>query len=165
MTRRRTFGTIRELSSGRWQARYTSPDGVRHRAPHSFVTKAKASQWLAGVENDLARGTWIDPDAGRIAVDVYARQWLKSRTNLRPRTVDLYEYLLDRHILPVLGHHTLGTLTPVTVRSWYGNLVRSSGAESLTPAKCYRLLRTILNTACTDGLIARNPCTIKGAGN
>lgn len=31
-------------------------------------------------------------------------------------------------------------------------------------AKCYRLLRTILNTAVEDGLIVANPCAIKGAG-
>ena len=42
--------------------------------------------------------------------------------------------------------------------------VLGSGSGSLTPAKCYRLLRAILNTACADALIARNPCTIKGAG-
>jgi integrase len=31
-------------------------------------------------------------------------------------------------------------------------------------AKAYRLLRTILNAAVEDGLLIRNPCTIKGAG-
>jgi integrase len=31
-------------------------------------------------------------------------------------------------------------------------------------AKAYRLLRAILNTAADDGLIRRNPCRIKGAG-
>ena len=76
MSRRRTFGTIRKLPSGRYQARYTSPDGVRHRAPRSFATKAEASRWLASSENDLARGTWTDPDAARVALDVYARGWL-----------------------------------------------------------------------------------------
>jgi hypothetical protein len=39
-----------------------------------------------------------------------------------------------------------------------------SGPGSLTPAKSYRLLRTILNTAVADGLIAKNPCAIAGAG-
>ncbi|MGH9188037.1 MAG: site-specific integrase [Acidimicrobiales bacterium] len=32
------------------------------------------------------------------------------------------------------------------------------------PAKAYRLLRAIMNTAVEDGLIARSPCVIKGAG-
>ncbi len=164
MGRRRTFGTIRKLSSGRYQARYTSPDGVRHRAPRCFATKVEASRWLASIEDALARDTWTDPEGARISVDAYARGWLKSRASLRPRTVDLYERLLSSHILPVLGRHTLGTLTPATVRHWHADLVRRSGSASLTPAKSYRLLRSILNTALVDGLIARNPCTIVGAG-
>jgi integrase len=164
MSRRRTFGTIRKLPSGRYQARYTSPDGIRRGAPRSFVTRADASHWLADVESELARGPWTDPDAGRISLETYAREWLKARPKLRPRTLDLYEGLLERNILPTLGLHKLGTLTPATVREWHAELVRGKDARSLVPAKCYRLLRTILNTACTDGLIARNPCTIKGAG-
>ena len=98
------------------------------------------------------------------ALDVYAHGWLRSRPNLRPRTVDLYENLLERHIIPALGHHSLGTLTPATVCRWNAEVVRRCGGSSLTPAKSYRLLRTILNTALADGLIARNPCAIVGAG-
>jgi integrase len=50
------------------------------------------------------------------------------------------------------------------MRWCYAELARRTNAGSLVPAKSYRLLRTILNTACADGLIARNPCTIAGAG-
>ena len=32
-----------------------------------------------------------------------------------------------------------------------------------TVAKAYRLLREVLDGACDAGLIARNPCTVKGA--
>ncbi len=34
----------------------------------------------------------------------------------------------------------------------------------MTVAKAYRLLHAILGTAADDGLIRRNPCRIKGAG-
>jgi integrase len=164
MSRRRTFGSIRTLPSGRYQARYTSLDGARHRAPRSFATKAEASQWLAKIETELARGTWTDPDAGRVSLGRYARGWVETRTNLRPHTVDLYESLLERHIVPALGDHAIGTLSAGTVRRWYARLVRESGPDSLTPAKSYRLLRTILNTALAEGAIAKNPCAIVGAG-
>ena len=36
--------------------------------------------------------------------------------------------------------------------------------SAVTVAKAYRLLKAILNTAVDDGLIRRNPCRIKGAG-
>ena len=35
---------------------------------------------------DLERGTWIDPDAGRITLSEYAWSWLAERPDLRPRT-------------------------------------------------------------------------------
>ena len=45
--RRQSFGSVRELPSGRWQARYVGPDGVSHRAPTTFQTKGDAQTWLS----------------------------------------------------------------------------------------------------------------------
>jgi len=63
-------------------------------------TKADANLWLSETEADLARGTWTDPKAGRVSFEHYAHGWLETRLNLRPRSVDLYESLLKRHIIP-----------------------------------------------------------------
>ncbi len=41
------FGSIRALPSGRYQARYTGPDGLLHKAPFTFDTKGDAETWLA----------------------------------------------------------------------------------------------------------------------
>jgi integrase len=49
------------------------------------------------------------------------------------------------------------------VRRWRKNLLHS-GVSEVTTAKAYRLLKAILNTAVDDGIIRRNPCRIKGAG-
>lgn len=82
---------------------------------------------------------------------------------LRPRVRELYEGQLRLHINPKLGHTPLGRRTPAAVRSWYASML-DDGPGASTTAKCYRLLRAILNTAADDGLIASNPCTIRGAG-
>ena len=66
--------------------------------------------------------------------------------------------------MPVFGDHELGKLTAPSVRRWYARLLRDADQSTVTLAKCYRLLRAILNTAVGDELIVRNPCTIKGAG-
>jgi integrase len=58
----------------------------------------------------------------------------------------------------------VSSLTPAVVRTWYSELDRATHPGPSTTAKSYRLLRTILNTAVEDGLIARNPCVITGAG-
>ena len=72
MSRRRQFGSVRKLSSGRWQARYEIEGGRSVTAPSSFATKAEAARWLSTVESDRAKGGWVDPLAGRIALDSYA---------------------------------------------------------------------------------------------
>ena len=54
--RKRRFGTIRELPSGRWQARYRGPDGLMRSAPHTFSRQREANQWLTVVESELLRG-------------------------------------------------------------------------------------------------------------
>jgi hypothetical protein len=61
-----TFGTLRQLPSGRWQARYRGPDGLLRAAPGTFTRKTDGARWLAMTEAELLAGIWIDPDAGRV---------------------------------------------------------------------------------------------------
>lgn len=93
----------------------------------------------------------------------YATTWLEHRFDLRPRTVELYEGLLRLHLLPLLGSTKLGDLTTPGLRAWHARMLRSGTLSPNSVAKAYRLLKTILETAVTDGIIVRNPCVIKGA--
>lgn len=43
---RRAFGSIRKIPSGRFQARYTGPDGQKYPAPSTFARKSDADAWL-----------------------------------------------------------------------------------------------------------------------
>jgi integrase len=160
MPTRRHFGSIRKLPSGRYQARYFH-DGERYTAPDTFTTKADALAWLAGVQTDIRRGAWTDPVAAATTLADFARQWLAGRSDIRATTRGHYRYLLDRHILPALGHQQLARLTAADVRRWYHDLGRSY--ETLAD-DAYRVLRAIVNTALADGLIVRSPCQVKGAG-
>jgi len=99
-----------------------------------------------------------------VTLERYGRQWLALRTDLRPRTRELYAGLLKLHLLPALGSHEIGRITPSIVRSWYSELNGDGGPGHATAARCYRLLRTIMNTAVTDELVVKNPCQVKGAG-
>src|ERR1017187_2482576 len=100
MTTNRRFGSVRTLPSGRHQARWQGADGKERHAPTTFATKTAARQWLSAQEADLRRGGWVDPEKGRSTVAVYARDWLEGRSDLRPRTVELYRSLLELHIIP-----------------------------------------------------------------
>jgi integrase len=71
--------------------------------------------------------------------------------------------LLCKHIAPVLGGLAIADIQASKVRRWRKQLI-DSGVSAVTVAKAYRLLKAVLNTALDDGVIRRNPCRIKGAG-
>lgn len=154
----------RRLAGGKvvYDVRLRTPDGRQYK--RTFSTKRDAELFDATDRTERSRGGWVDPAAGRISLANYADRWLRERTGLRPRTCELYEGLLRLHVLPALGETNLNALTTSTVRSWYADLDRARHPGPSTTAKAYRLLRTILNTAVEDGLIAKNPCVITGAG-
>ena len=81
---------------------------------------------------------------------------------LAPKTVELYRTQLDQLILPTFGAMPVSSITTESVRAWLAK-VRVESCE-LQAAKAYRLLRAILNVPVSDGLIVRNPCNIRGAG-
>jgi integrase len=159
----RAFGTIRQLPSGRWQARYRGPDGLLRSAPSTFTRQSDAARFLTLTEAELLNGGWIDPDAGRVPFNYYAAVWIDERPGLRPKTLQLYRYLLRRHLMPGFAAQTIAGITEADVRRWRADLL-ASGVSSVTVAKAYRLLKSIMATAADDGLIRRNPCRVKGAG-
>ncbi len=163
MAGKRRFGRVRRLPSGRWQARYKGPDGLDRPAPGTFATKTDAERWLALTEAEIIRDDWLDPDAGRVPFIEYAMSWVVERPNLRPKTVQLYKGLVRLHMMPGLGSLTVQEITEPRVRRWRRGLL-AAGVGEVTVAKVYRLLKAIMNTAVDDGMIRRNPCRIKGAG-
>lgn len=162
MATRRRFGRLRKLPSGRWQARYSLPDGREVAAADTFTTKTGAERWLASIETDLARGQWVDPAKGQGSLESYAELWMLSRPDLKVRTRELYAWLIEKYLVPQIGHVPLTKISPTVVRTWHANLVRT--AKPTPTRQVYSLLRAMLNTAVTDELIARNPCTVRGAG-
>ncbi len=163
---RRSFGSTRKLPSGRYQARYYSPDGRRHSSPGTFVTKADANRWLAKIETEISAGKWQDPARADLTLRAYADAWLSQRTvkgrPLAARTIDTYRHSLDAHILPVLGDRKLSSLTPAMVRTWHAGVTEAGHTAA---RQAYSTLRAILNTAVADDALARNPCRITGAGS
>ncbi|WP_433465923.1 tyrosine-type recombinase/integrase [Spirillospora sp. CA-128828] len=160
----RRFGNIRKRDSGRYQASYIGPTGQRHFAPETFERKSDAERWLSLVETQIYRGEWSDPERARVKLGEYAAKWIDQRAGLRPRTVELYRWLLKKHIAPHLGAVQLGKLSTAMVRDWRSALLDAGVSPSMA-AKAYRLLRAVLMTAVVeDKLLTRNPCQVRGAG-
>ncbi len=160
----RRFGNVRKLPSGRFQIRYPGPDGLTRTGTETYDRKGDAQKALVLVEASMASGEWTDPNRGKILVANYASTWIAERPGLRPRTQDLYRWLLGKHIEPYLGGVPVGKLTTTLVREWRAKLL-GNGVSVSVAAKAYRLLRAIMNTAVEeDGLLPKNPCRVKGAG-
>ncbi|HVV38671.1 MAG TPA: site-specific integrase [Acidimicrobiales bacterium] len=164
MTARRRFGSVRRLQSGRWQARYWDSAGDRIGAPNTFATRGDAQRWLSAAETDMARGDWHDPRLGEVAFHEWADRWLATKApRLAPATEDLYRYLLRRHVVPRFGKTDVGRITPAAVQAWLADL-HATDLSPNTVAKAYRVLSGVMEGAVDAGLIARSPCTFKGAG-
>jgi integrase len=165
----RLFGSIRKRSSGRFQARYTGPDGVSRSAPHTFERKRDASRWLSLTQAQLLKGEWIAPELGEQKFRQYAEGWMRDRV-LKRRTAELYAGLLANHLYPTFGGLSLCDIDVAAVRRWRkGQLQAGSSATRpfgpVTVAKAYRLLHAIFETAAKeDHVISRSPCYIEGAG-
>ena len=165
MPRRRPKGTgaVRKLPSGRWQARIDNGAGLLV-SLGSYATKTDAAHALSVALGDQARGRWTDPDRrstdpGGVRRGVAGAPIDHRRAHGRavrlaaaqPHPADVRRPRPGRHLDP--SRPTVALADAVR---------RQPGA--VTVAKSYRLLRSILATAVEDGLIANNPCVIKGAG-
>jgi integrase len=159
-TKRRGFGRLRQLPSGRWQAAYVGPDGNVHKAPRTYAHDYDAEGWLSQERRKIDLGTWgaVERSDG-ITLRDYSRRWLDQR-QLRPRTAKHYESMLDRLILPDLGDLKLVTLTPAKVREWHAGL---GSVHKTRNAHTYALLHAICATAVQDEVLDANPCRIRAA--
>ncbi|MGV9832950.1 tyrosine-type recombinase/integrase [Nocardia niigatensis] len=189
---RRDFGRIRKLPSGRFQAGYIGPDLQLYNAPHTYDTKARAEGWLSEERRLIDLGIWTPPDARShetptdetepaVLFGAYAKKVVETRVSRRGqplsrRTKDSYFYLLREHINPTFETTPVTEITLEMVRDWYNSVSRAKKPakrpRTKTPpskdvptarARAYEVLRMVLNVACEDGLIDKNPCRIKGA--
>jgi integrase len=164
---KRYFGNVRQRGSGRFQARYTGPDGRTYTAPVTFDTKGDAEAWLSLRHSEMLRGAWLPPaapqapQAAPVTLANYAAAWLAGR-DLADRTREDYTQVLRDHILPAFGGVPVTAITPAAVREWHAALKGSTGPTMR--AHAYGLLRTIMNTAVADELIPANPCRVRGGG-
>src|ERR1700730_2867653 len=168
---KRTFGSVRKLPSGRYQARYTGPDGVTYtgRTPEgralTFDARQDADAYLSRVDTSIQAGKWASPDAPRAAAPVtlsaYAAAWLGGR-DLSPSARLLYSNVLQ-HVPPALGGHAVPATPRAPAPKWQARLRGETGPTMR--AHAYSLLRTIMNTALADDVIPANPCRVRGAGS
>ncbi|MEO7126279.1 MAG: site-specific integrase, partial [Nakamurella sp.] len=167
---KRTWGAIRKLPSGAYQARYRAPDGTRHTAPTTFQTKTDADAWLSAQRAKITSGAWQEERERAVLPTVadYARDWIEGRVTtsgqpLRPRTKAQYIRVWELHVeADRIGSMTLDTVKVRDIKVWYAAL---SADRPAWRSYCYRVIRAVFSTAVAEDLIDASPCRIPGAGS
>ena len=60
-------------------------------------------------------------------------QWLEGyvKTNCSQRTLDGYQSIIQRHLIPALGHVQLKQLQPSTIQGYYGKACETLSARTV----------------------------------
>jgi integrase len=146
--------TARHGAGRRWRVRYLDPAG-RERG-RTFERRGDADAFRDSTAADVRRGHYTDPSSGKETLRTFAESWLAAR-KWEASTAESVEVRLRKHILPVLGGHTLAQLAgrPSIIQAWLAGLPVSDASARLA----LTTLSAIMKTAVTDGLIVRNPCS------
>ncbi len=119
---------VEKRGPGRWRARYRGPDG-RERS-QTFDRKLDADRWLASIEGEKVRGSYVDPSAGRQTFLAFADEWAESQ-DWKATTAESWTYVRAR-LEPLVGARpwrSTGTATS-GLRS---RRVPEASSHSLTP--------------------------------
>jgi integrase len=118
-------------------------------------TRRRAEDELQNVLADVRRGRWqahepTEPKARREAATFheFSSEWLDGRRNeLRPRTIDDYEWALSHHLLPFFAHHDLTEITIAEVDRFKTKKLAESKLGAAQINKVLKLLAQIMDVA------------------
>lgn len=168
---KRTFGYIRELPSGRFQASYVGPGGARHKGPLTFKQRSSAREFLKNQEALIQLNQWEkDSDFGPTDQDtpffgVYCERHISVQTTSRGDLLELstqalYRNLLRTHLSP-FAPLRLDDITESIVNDWWAKAIKSG--KKTTLSKAYKLLASVMKRAVEEKYLRDNPCRVKGA--
>ncbi|WP_091465456.1 tyrosine-type recombinase/integrase [Paenarthrobacter nitroguajacolicus] len=127
---------INKLTSGvkRWQADWTTADGVRQRK--RFATKREAEDFLHTTVRAIRGGTFIDPrSASKVTVSQLYAEWIEriaqvganGRNPASPKTVDNYRRCYENYVAPRWAHTPVGNVRYDDVATWITTLKGQDG--------------------------------------
>ena len=155
-------GSIRSKGKNSWQIQIYTGQGPDGKPRRHFETvrgrKGDAQRRLTELLSSLDKGVYTPP--GRLTVAEHLHQWLDGyvKTNCSQRTLDGYQSIIERHLIPALGHIQLKQLQPQTIQSYYGKACEKLSTRTVHHQ--HRVLSQSLKYAVRQGYLGRNPAEL-----
>lgn len=147
----------RKLPSGKWQARYTGPDGKR-RAAGTHDTKKLAEAAIIKALSDANAG-WTPPEAGTTRFRKFAEEVMEAKKeDLTPRSHQIYLGNLERHVFPTFGGWPIGKIRVLDCQKWFSAL-----PDTPVRQNAFIVFSVVMRQAVLNGEIERSPLVgVKG---
>jgi integrase len=137
-----------------YEIRYLDSSGKhRWQVVHGNLEAAEARR--AELRLRRRRGERVDPT--RQNFEQYAREWLERQT-VRPRTLEIYRWALERHLIPYFGRRRLDQIQAEEIAAFIAQMRRKQ-LKGWTITSALRPLSIILAQAARKGRIPVNPMT------
>ncbi len=155
-------GYIRDKGKNSWQLQIYTGQGPDGKPRRHFETvkghKSDAQRRLTELLASLDKGVYTPP--GRLTVAEHLQQWLEGyvRTNCSLRTLDGYQSIIERHLVPAMGHIQLKNLQPQVIQSYYGQACEKLSTRTVHHQ--HRVLSQSLKYAVRQGYLGRNPAEL-----
>lgn len=147
------MGSIRRRPDGRWEGRYSGPDGKQH-SVYGKTQKACAEA-LRAATHSVDAGSWLEPST--LTMGQWFDVWLSDyQGHTTGRTVETYTSVINRHMRPLFGAIKVAAFSPVHVRRMVSDMTRA-GLSPATIRHARGILSACLNCAVEAGLRKDNP--------
>ncbi|MFI7598298.1 tyrosine-type recombinase/integrase [Actinoplanes sp. NPDC049681] len=157
MGTRRQWGAIRELPSGRFQARYPDPDsGKMVAAPHTFANRKAADRWLAKKRTEIDAGTAVDDKLALRPLREWWPGYERSFAHRKSRTRAGYTRSWNLRVAPEFGGTPVRRINGNSIDDWVAGML-AAGVSASKVTEALGVLRRVLARAVRDRAIPTNP--------
>ena len=125
-------------------------------------------QFALDFERKVKSGNYLEGE--KITFSEFVDKWrtLYAKEQLQDTTVEFYDFLLKKHILPAIGNVKLAQLRPAHLIAFYDDLSHKIKPQkgdgdpatysTTTVRRCHACISSILQTAVYWNVITENPC-------
>lgn len=149
---------LKKNKSGTWSVRYRDSTGKQFQK--TFELKKDAEDYEREQRRAIARGTWTNPNGGKIKLSEVFNEYFATKSELTPKSKEAIQSLWKHHVEREFGNTPIASITMRQVTKWATDAVVGDKAYTSSGriTKAQVQLCAILDFAVDHGLLAKNPC-------